>query len=204
MKARPLFIVFEGIDGSGKSTQARRCHRRMAEAGVDSVLLSEPSAGEWGSTIRSMLSSPPAPAPEEQHRLFLLDREDDVRRNVSPALASGTTVIMDRYYFSNAAYQGAAGLPPRGILEDNRAKGFPEPHRVYLIDITPETALARISTRNSGGGMEVFERGPFLEKVRSIYLDIANETFTVIDGSGDEEVVFRRIAGDLRERFDIG
>ncbi|MBN1533681.1 MAG: dTMP kinase [Spirochaetes bacterium] len=201
---RSLFIVFEGIDGSGKSTQARRCHQHIADAGIETILLSEPSAGEWGSRIRTFLTSPTAPAPEEQHRLFLLDREDDVRRNVTPALACGISVIMDRYFFSNAAYQGAGGLPPQRILEDNRAMGFPEPHRVYLIDIPPETALARVSLRNRGGDTELFERIPILERVRAIYLDIADETFTVIDGSGSEEDVFHRIAGDLRSRFDIG
>jgi dTMP kinase len=203
MGSTPLFIVFEGIDGSGKSTQARLALRFLIAENVQSLLLGEPTDGPWGIKIRKMLSRETPSPPEEQHRLFLLDREEDAAVNIVPALDKGVTVIMDRYYYSNAAYQGAAGLSPDAIIRDNRERGFPVPDLVYLIDITPEEAIARIIRRSKGGPVECFEKTHFLAAVRRIYLSLAGENFIVIDGSPAEEEIHRRIMKDLKERFDL-
>lgn len=198
----PLFILFEGIDGSGKSTQSILLHQYLNKIGVPAVLLSEPTNGPWGKKIREMLSGSVAPPAEEQHRLFILDREDDICRNVSPALGKGITVVMDRYFYSNAAYQGASGLSSETILNANREKGFPEPDRVYLIDIEPETALKRISLRS--GCSDIFERRSFLDRVRSIYRSLAGERFCVLDGAMSAGDVFSAVLDDLENRFILG
>ena len=116
----PLFIVFEGIDGSGKSTQAGMFHAYRRSLHMDPVLLAEPSTGEWGKEIRALLAGSFIPPVEEMLELFLRDREDDSRRNIIPALDSKRSVVMDRYFHSNAAYQGAMGLEAGRILAENR------------------------------------------------------------------------------------
>ncbi|MCU0848756.1 MAG: dTMP kinase [Spirochaetes bacterium] len=200
MNGTPRFIVLEGIDGSGKSTQAADLHSFLVSSGIDSIHLAEPTGGKWGSEIRRMLKNGgPVPA-GEQLRLFLLDRQDDAEFNIIPAMREGKWVVMDRYYFSNAAYQGAAGLDPMSVLKENRDRGFPEPDRVYYIDITPEEALSRVTARNAGGA-ELFEKKSFLEAVRGFYLSMIDERFMMVNGSLQRGEVLDIITGDLKKRF---
>lgn len=201
----PLFVLLEGIDGSGKSTLADRVTRHFLDAGVPSLRLAEPTDGEWGRRIRAHLRAGDLPSPEEQLELFIEDRADDVARNIKPALAAGKLVVMDRYYYSNAAYQGAAGIPPERVIAANRARGFPDPDRVYLIDIGPEEALRRIDVRSGADEhRQAFEKRQFLERVRAIYLAIADERFVVVDGSPEAETVARRIIDDVESTFSAG
>ena len=192
----PLFIVFEGIDGSGKSTQCDLLYRYALARGIPAVRLAEPTGGAWGKKIRSMLKEPAMAPAEEQLRLFLLDRQDDAARNILPALEEKKVVIMDRYYHSNAAYQGAAGIRPERIIAENRRMSFPEPDRIYYIDIAVDTALRRVAGR-SGQGTEVFEKEHFLRKVRDIFLSFSDERFMVVDGTGGIEEVFTVIRDDF-------
>ena len=194
----PLFIVFEGIDGSGKSTQAEMLHALLKSRGIDAVRLAEPTGGKWGMEIRKMLRGDIVLSGEEQLEYFIKDREDDIQRNIIPAMRKKITIIMDRYYYSNAAYQGAAGLSPEHIIRENKKRGFPEPDRVYLIDIDPETALRRIDSRTRGG-REIFEKRVFLERVREIYRSLADEKFFLLDGSGSPEGIFSIIRKDFEK-----
>ena len=196
MAQRGCFIVIEGIDGSGKSTQAT-----LLGKAIDALSLAEPSTGEWGKKIRQILGGTDLPPVEEQLELFIEDRRDDAARNISPALEGGTHIVMDRYYYSNAAYQGALGLDPRMILARNLEENFPKPDRVYFIDITPEEALRRIGARNSDGHRDLFERGPFLEKVRNIFLSFEDSSFVVIQGDASPEEVHQRIIEDLHQNI---
>ncbi len=197
MKGRPLFIVFEGIDGSGKTTQCDLLYRHALARGLEAVRLAEPTDGPWGRKIRAMLGEEEMAPPEEQHRLFLLDRIDDAETNIAPALKSGRTVIMDRYYHSNAAYQGAAGMAPERVIAENRAAGVPEPDRIYFIDIPPDVAMRRIAMR-AGAGREVFEKERFLACVRDIFIAHADERFVMIDGTAGIEEIFARV----KENFE--
>ena len=180
MTGTARFIVFEGIDGSGKSTQCDRICRYAQSLGIRAVRLAEPSDGEWGRRVREMLRRKEMAPAEEQLRLFLMDRKDDAERNILPALQSGSLVVMDRYYFSNAAYQGAAGLPPDTIIRENRLMGVPEPDRVYFIDIPPGEAIRRVTAREEV--REIFEKESFLARVREIFISLADERFVFIDG----------------------
>ena len=194
----PLFILFEGIDGSGKSTQAKLLHRYCEEKHIPAVLLQEPTDGPWGKKIREMLNGRFQADVDGQLELFILDRGYDVNTNIIPSLDKGMLVILDRYYYSTAAYQGGDEYSPMQIVDMNLEKGFPVPDRVYLIDIDPDTALCRVGARNPGRE-EIFEKKQFLEKVRENYLQLADERFLVLDGTLTEDELFTSILDDLEQ-----
>ena len=196
----PLFILFEGIDGSGKSTQSNLLFRYFESIGLPAVKLFEPTDGEWGRKIREMLRGEDMPPADELLNLFIKDREEDAEKNILPALNGKKIIIMDRYYYSNAAYQGAAGISPEKIIAKNREKDFPEPDRVYFIDIPPAIAVMRVTNR-SEAEKDVFEKESFLEKVRDIYLELADDKFLVINGTGDIEEIFKIIINDIESNF---
>jgi dTMP kinase len=196
---KPLFIVFEGIDGSGKTTQSEMLQSSFFDNGIESRLMMEPSEGKWGRKIREILKGEDMPHAEEMLKLFILDRKDDVDNNIAPCIKGNISVILDRYYYSNAAYQGAMGLSPDHIIAENRKMGFPEPDRVYLIDVTPETALERLAGRNSEEERELFEKSAFLKKVREIYHQLAGENFLMVDGSGSIDEIFTIVKRDCMD-----
>jgi dTMP kinase len=175
----PAFIVFEGIDGSGKSTLADTVFSRFS-ARMPAVLLAEPTSGGHGKEIRRLLKEAGSADTMKLLELFILDREEDAAMNIRPALASGKLVIMDRYYHSNAAYQGIGDIGPGEIVAMNLKRGFPVPDRVYLVDLDPKTAMERIHSRKNG--LDFFENSQLLEKIRANYLSLADAGFCVLDG----------------------
>lgn len=191
-----LFIVFEGIDGSGKSTQCDMLYKYIADKGVEVKKLAEPTTGRWGTELRAMLKSSAPPPVKTQIDMFIKDRIDDCEKNIIPCLNSGTTVVMDRYFYSNAAYQGFSGITPSEIINRNIRERFPLPHRIYFIDIPAETAMERILKRNGSGSTELFEKKEFLEMVRSNFLSIADDRFLIVNGEGDVESIFKIIRED--------
>ena len=198
MNKSSLFIVFEGIDGSGKSTQCDLIIEHLRNKGIPCKGLREPTGGVWGQKIRRILQGEETADPEEQLELFMLDREDDSEKNIRPALSAGLTVVMDRYFYSNAAYQGALGLDPVKIIDENRRRNFPEPDRVYFIDVDPQTAVDRIEKRSSDGSVQLFERLEFLKQVRKIFLQVADNSFLVVDGNGSPEDINDMIKEDIK------
>jgi dTMP kinase len=195
---RPLFIVFEGIDGSGKSTQCDLLFKYVVSLGLSAVRLAEPTDGQWGRRIRAMLREKDMAPAEEQMRLFILDRQEDAEKNINPALQQNRIIVMDRYYYSNAAYQGAAGMAPKTIIAENRKMKFPEPDRIYFVDLPPDRAMERVTVR-SGGDNEIFEEESFLQKVRDNFLSIADERFIVLDGTGSIDEIFEQIKKDFNK-----
>ncbi|MBP1767772.1 MAG: thymidylate kinase, partial [Candidatus Aminicenantes bacterium] len=116
-----LLIVFEGIDGSGKSTQARRLVRRLGALGYGVVSLREPTRGKWGRAIKRRAKTEGSLTPEEELDLFVKDRWENVRKNIKPALAAKKIAVLDRYYFSTIAYQGGKGIDPARIRRLNES-----------------------------------------------------------------------------------
>jgi dTMP kinase len=166
----PLFMVFEGIDGSGKTTQADRLGRRLASLGLEVCRLVEPTHGPIGEEIRRRAREGPPLAPKEELDLFLRDRRENVRENLLPALARGEVVIQDRSFLSTVAYQGARpdlGLTPSELLELHR--DLPWPRVVLLLDVSVERALDRIALR---GVPDAFEQRAYLERVLEIFRDL--------------------------------
>ena len=195
------FIVFEGIDGSGKSTIAEMIFRHYESGGIPIFKGAEPSNGKRGKEIRKLLSSGKSIGVKEQLRLFLLDREDDVRNNILPALREGKMVILDRYYHSNAAYQGALDEDPQMIIGINLEQGFPVPDRIYCMDIDADIALKRIQKRAPSGVKDFFEKKNLLQKIRANYLSFAGPDFIVIDSSLPVSKVFETVRNDIDTVF---
>ena len=166
-----VLIVFEGIDGAGKSTQAKLLYNRLDRSGYAVVFSKEPTSGSWGKKLQSIIrEGRGAIAPEQELEWFIKDRQEHVATTILPALRSAKIVVLDRYYFSTMAYQGALGLDPEEIEEKN--KGFaPEPNLLFLVNISPQEGLKRIAVSREGG-TDFFERKQYLERVRDGFLRI--------------------------------
>ncbi len=190
------FIVFEGIDGSGKSTQSSLLYNYIVSENIAVKKLAEPTSGEYGQKIRKMLQGEIQASVDEQIRLFIEDRQQDLDLNIKPCMDQGITIVMDRYFYSNAAYQGSSFISPSEIIKKNIDRGFPVPDKVYYIDIDPAEAIRRITARNGSGRTELFEKKAFLEGVRKNFLQMADANFLKIDGSLDEDEIFRIIKND--------
>lgn len=195
------FIVFEGIDGSGKSTQCLLLYDYISSLNVPVRLLAEPTDSRYGQKIKKMLQSGQTVPVEEQIRLFIEDRRHDLNHNIRPCIKNNITIVMDRYFYSNAAYQGSKEISPAEIIRRNLELGFPVPDRVYYIDIQPVIAMERIIARNGHGNTEMFEKVSFLEKVRENFNLVKDDRFLKINGSMAPEKIFRIIQKDFLSMF---
>ncbi len=193
------FLVFEGLDGSGKSTQLARLAERLRADGADVLTTGEPWEGSaWGARIRAMARGGEALPPAEELRWFVEQRRDHVRERIAPALAAGRTVLCDRYYLSTVAYQGARGLDAEAILVESEAE-FPLPDLVLLLELDPAEGLRRAGGR-SGPAEPVFERRDFQERVARVFARIQRDYVERIPASGDPDAVHAAVLEALRRR----
>jgi dTMP kinase len=167
------FIVIEGIDGTGKSTQARRLAGWFESEGREVLVSREPTDGPWGKMLRDSAASGRL-SPAKELECFLKDRRQHVEELIAPALAAGKVVILDRYYFSTMAYQGARGFDPIAIRRDNEAFA-PVPDLLLILDLEVEAALGRIGAR--GDTANEFEQRDNLARCRQIFLSLQDEPF---------------------------
>jgi dTMP kinase len=187
--ARGVLVAFEGIDGSGKTTQAERLARHLRDAGFAVVLTKEPTRGPHGAKLRASASTGRLD-PEAEVALFEADRREHVAQVIQPALARGEVVIVDRYFFSTAAYQGARGLDPEVILARNEAFA-PAPDLLVLLEIPVAVGLARIRQRGDGAG-NLFEREDALAACDAIFRRLERSYVVRIDGTATAEAVHAR------------
>ncbi len=159
-----LFIVFEGIDGSGKDTHIKLLSEELRQQGHRVLETAEPSGNEVGALLRryQRRSGKRLPA-ETEALLYTADRYEHVRNIVEPALKRGQIVLSNRYFYSTLAYQGAMGVDLDWIREMNRFA--PKPDAAILLDILPEFSLRRLKRRRT-----VFEQLENLRNVRDIYV----------------------------------
>ncbi|MEI6177128.1 MAG: dTMP kinase [Verrucomicrobiota bacterium] len=184
------FIVLDGIDGTGKSTQARRLGDWFISQGREVVISWEPTDGPWGAKLRASASTGRL-SREDELKYFLNDRRQHVEELIVPSLAAGKVVILDRYYFSTMAYQGARGLDPAEIRRLNE-QFAPVPDLLLILDLDVDTALTRIGAR--GDIANEFEKRESLERCREIFLSLKDEPFTrIIDSTGSLDEVEARI-----------
>ena len=191
---RGIFIVFEGIDGAGKSTQIEMLAAALRERGIDPVLSREPTDGPWGRKLReSATTGRLSPADELQY--FIHDRTEHVAKLIEPALAAGRWVILDRYYYSTIAYQGVRGLDSRALRQQMELL-FPKPDRVFLLDLDPATAVTRIK-HSRGEAPNEFEQREALERIRKIFLALDCAEMVVIDANQPAADVHQAILNSL-------
>ena len=167
MKKRGFFIVFEGIDGSGKSIHIKYLSQELKKKGYRIVITKEPSKGQVGNFLHSYVRQQQKRLlPKTEVLLFTADRFEHVKKIIEPALKVGKIVISDRYYHSSLAYQGASGVTLEWIQELNQFA--PKPDLCILLDILPDYSLYRTNRKRT-----VFEDVDFLRKVREIYRQYA-------------------------------
>jgi len=186
-----VLIVLEGIDGSGKTTQARKLLESLKAESVDAVYFREPSGSRWGLAIKKKAKRPNSLTPEEELDLFQKDRRENVAKNLKPALQNNKVVILDRYYFSTIAYQGARGLDPRMIQKNNEEFAV-RPDLVFILDIDPEKGLKRIE-KNGRKKDRLFEQKEYLAEVRKIFKRFKGNNISHVDAQRSPEEIFRKI-----------
>ncbi|HEU4430956.1 MAG TPA: dTMP kinase [Myxococcota bacterium] len=194
-------IVFEGTDGSGKSTQLPRLAEHLEAAGLRVVRTREPYDCPAGRAIRAMARSGERIAPEQELVWFYEQRRAHVREVVRPALARGDVVLSDRYFVSTAAYQGARGLDAAAILATSEVE-FPVPDLVLWLDLPVAAGLARTHAR--GAPHEpAFEDAAFLERVRETMGSLARDYIVRIDASGTADQVAACVAAVVEEQLGL-
>lgn len=189
---RGILIAIEGIDGSGKSTLAREIARRVEAGGVAVLLTREPTDGPLGRRIRELArSGRQGVTAEEETALFIEDRRDHVRDELLPALEAGKAVILDRYFYSTMAYQGARGINVNDILRRNR-EFAPEPDLLVLLKLDVEEALERI-TRSRGDRPDHFEQAAYLKSVALIFDHVDHPKLLALDARLGTEMLADRV-----------
>ena len=180
-----LFVVYEGIDGTGKSSLISMAKDVLETQGYTLTILKEPTnETEAGKKIRESYVTGRVPF-EEELQWFIDDREWNVTNNIKPALEAKHIVLVDRYFFSTACYQGVRNNNDwSSILKMNREK-FPEPDLTIVIDVEPEVALERITKERVKEN--TFEAIENLRNVRNLFLEVVNNdpigNYLLIDGS---------------------
>jgi len=191
-----MLICIEGIDASGKTTQAKLLVKNLNERGYEAVYTSEPTKGFFGQILRQKIlyGNERVPAVVEA-LLFALDRLEHVEKEIKPALEKEKIVVSDRYLYSSIAYQGAAGLDPAWIEEINRWAIKPD-LAIYL-DVPAEVVIKRLKRKRSV--METLENQ---RRVRNVYLRLVKEgMLLLVDGNRPIEEIEREILEIVMKRL---
>ncbi len=185
------FVVIEGLDGAGSTTQVARLVARAQALGMEVLATREPTDGPVGRVIRQTLrGDPDAPSPATLPWMFAADRADHIARVVEPALDRGAAVVSDRYYHSSLAYQSMS-LPLDEVYSLNRR--FRIPDLTIFLDVGVDIAMERIERR--GGEREIFEQRTHLEQVGWAYQRVLEllrdqgEPIAVVDADPDADAV---------------
>jgi dTMP kinase len=215
---RGKFITFEGIDGSGKTTQLELLERRLESLGLPVVRAREPGGTAVGEAIRRILldSATVRLAPVAEVLLYFASRAQNVDEVIEPALEAGRVVLCDRFVDASAAYQGCGrglGLEVVYALERIACRGL-KPDATFVLDIAPRTAVSRALERNRGaaaaGAVDEsrFEREDerFFARVRQAYLDIAArepQRVAVINGERSIEAIHGEVWDRARHLLQL-
>lgn len=209
MRRGGRLITFEGGEGAGKSTQARRLAATLARAGIDVLTTREPGGTPGAEAIRQLLVSGPTErwSPLTEALLHVAARHDHVVRQIRPALTAGTYVLCDRFADSTRVYQGLAGGVGLDLVDRLHALIFGdlEPDLTLILDLPVEQGLAR---HTSASGQDRYERmgRAFHEAVRAGFLELARrapDRCVVTDAAGSEDAVATAIAGTVAARFGL-
>lgn len=199
------FIVFEGIDGSGKSTQLQLLKEKLSNLNIKSIITAEPTGSVIGQLLRNAQRGLdiPNPSPYTMAFLYAADRSLHVDW-INEKIADGAWVLCDRYKYSSLAYQGSDNFDLLSLVGDMNSI-FPDPDHAFLLNISPDTALARIEGR---GTQEIFEKKDFLEGVarnyKKMFSSPENRSFmSIVDTNASEEVVSDKIFSILQKKYKL-
>ena len=162
-----VFICIEGLDGSGKSTQAKLLTKKLCQAGYNAVFTAEPSQGKIGKFIRKRLFEQERMPTTVEALLFAADRIEHVQNTIIPALKEGKIVISDRYVYSSLAYQGSAGLNLDWIESINA--NAQKPDLSLFIDVSPKVVLERLRRKKSV--MENLQTQQYVQEIYQKYVE---------------------------------
>jgi dTMP kinase len=189
-----ILIAIEGIDGAGKTTQAKILADALASAGEEVVTSKEPTDGQWGQKLRESAQNGRMSIDDELHA-FVEDRKEHISNLIGPSLEQGKMVILDRYFYSTIAYQGARGKDTDELNELMRSFAI-IPDVAFLIDVQPAVGISRIS-ESRGETPNEFEKLEDLQKVRSIFNQLLGGEIAFVDGHQDIAGVQSQIASRL-------
>lgn len=201
------FIAFEGIDGSGKSTQIQLLSNKLRDIGVYCYTTMEPTDSPIGSLIHQIMTGRIKTDNKVIAGLFVADRLDHLLNEVNgvlPKIMEGTTVITDRYYFSSYAYH-SVDMPMDWVIQANaQSKEILQPTITIFIDVKPDNAIERIARNRFH--QELFEKKSRLIKVREKYLEAFEklqneENFVIIDGNRPQNEIAEDIWNAVKKYF---
>ncbi|MCI5166806.1 MAG: dTMP kinase [Candidatus Electrothrix sp. GM3_4] len=195
-----MLVAFEGIDGTGKSTQLQALANFLKEQGFPVITTYEPTDSKYGRRIRELYKDRSSCTPEEELNLFLEDRRLHVNELIKPELAAGKIILTDRYYYSTAAYQGAAGMDSTEIFARNSFA--PVPNLVLLLTMNPEISIARIQD-GRGEELDDFEQLDQLRKVADHFSSFTDPCIARIDAAQAPEQVQEDIRKTVLDRLPL-
>ena len=193
----PLFIVFDGMDGTGKTTQMRLLCDRLTSLGMETVLTCEPSTSPDGQALRRALSGKEPANNSRMAALFLLDRIGH-NAEIEGWMAEGKTVISDRYYYASMAYQGQGDDFEWVARMNLDCPHIKKPDGAILLDMNPEDSMARIRAGRTSDELEIYETVAQQEKIRARFARVTEylkdeDLIITVNAAGTVEEVAERV-----------
>lgn len=202
---KSVFIVFDGLDGSGKGEMIKRLKDYLSVNKKIRILVTkEPTDGKYGKQIKEILKKEkdPKAGAEKCLELFVKDREEHLSKGIEPFLKKDNSIVIcDRYYYSTIAFQHTQGIDVEKIVFDNMS--FRTPDIAFILDLPADVALERIGER--GKDKEKFEQLEFMKELRQNFLNLKEElddNITIIDASKSKDEVFEQIKEEIRKLID--
>ena len=186
---RGILLAIEGIDGAGKTTQADSVRQALEAVDLEVTVTHEPTRGPWGQKLRESARAGRLSLDEELEA-FLEDRREHVRDLINPALAAGQVVIVNRYFGSTAAYQGARGRDPEELLQHNESFA-PKPDLMVILDVPVQVGLGRIHMR--GDKPNAFEQAEMLKRAAEMFVTLRCSYIINVNGIIDAGHITRMI-----------
>jgi dTMP kinase len=205
-----IFITFEGVDGSGKSTLINMVHGKLKEAGHRVIMTREPGGSPGAELIRSLLVEGSADRwdPMTEYLLLSAARRDHCVKTIKPALADGNIVLCDRFFDSSLAYQGYAyglDLTKMRYIYDWLADGL-VPHRTYVLDMDVESSVKRSLSRHNTEARYESLSLDFHEKVRKGFIELASSDtsrYLCLDAADESHSLIEKILRDMSSNFSM-
>ncbi len=187
-----FLVAFEGIDGAGKTTQAKLLYEHLTMKGLKVVLSKEPTDSIYGQKIKKLAHGErDLTKPLDEYRLFINDRKIHVENLIKPALQDKKIVILDRYYFSTIAYQGALGLDIEKIKEENESFS-PIPEIIFLLNVPPRVGIIRIQ-KGREEKPNLFEQEKYLSDVSKVFNALNEDYIVTLDGVDGVDIIHNKI-----------